>query len=73
MVEMTRRLVASALLLLLGEDFGWTSLDRYLARYLTAPGDRATAIASSKLLLDHINACVLMTHLFYRVGYLGLQ
>lgn len=35
------------LLLLLGEDFGWTSLDRYLARYLTAPGDRATAIASS--------------------------
>lgn len=35
------------LLLLLGEDLGWTSLDRYLARYLAAPADRATAIASS--------------------------
>ncbi|MCX8997564.1 segregation/condensation protein A [Rhizobiaceae bacterium BDR2-2] len=35
------------LLLLLGEDLGWTSLDRYLARYMTSPEDRATAIASS--------------------------
>lgn len=35
------------LLLLLGEDIGWMSLDRYLARYLVAPEDRATAIASS--------------------------
>lgn len=35
------------LMLLLGEDMGWVSLDRYLARYLSSPQDRATAIASA--------------------------
>ena len=35
------------LLRLFGSDIGWTSLDRYLNRYLTAPEDRVTALASA--------------------------